>query len=124
MRDPAKAVMRTVTRCYDILETHFHIVPAVVEAALAEQAVRHGVPGIKSVQHRVSVFGQTCRKDDDFVEVAHPSKEVIHSGSLENVEVVPVVLYFNWYDVIWGRYRLPSGVSNYCSERDDAVTHP
>ena len=66
---------------------------------------------IKSVQYGVCVFSQTRGEDYDLVKVAHSAQEVVDTWSLENVEIMPVIFYFYWHNIIRRRHRLANSVN-------------
>lgn len=59
------------------------------------------MPDIYTTRSSCTTYlAQTCREDDDFVDFAHLLQEVVHAWSLDDVDVVPVVLNFNRHDVV------------------------
>lgn len=91
------------------------IVPLVIVAGLAEEAVMDHIVDIELVQERVAILkrlldndpkgmgtghpghtylGDRSREDDDFIQLSYPLHELIYTRSLYDVHIVVVALYF------------------------------
>lgn len=45
-------------------------------------------------------LAQTCCEYDDLINLAHFFKEVVHTRALDYVDIVPVILDFDRYNII------------------------
>lgn len=82
-----------------------------VVATLAEQTVGDNLVNVQLIEYRVGVLAETGCEDDDFVDFAHLLQKVVNTRPLEDVEMMPVVLYLDWDNKVRLLYRLHS-VSN------------
>lgn len=56
--------------------------------------------------HGITNLAQTSSEHNDFVDLAHLLEEIVHTRSLDDVHIVPVVLYLNGNNVVRLLYRL------------------
>jgi hypothetical protein len=94
----------------------------------------HDVMNIQLVQHGIRILGnfgetsiemikngkgnlaQTCSEYDDLINLTHFFEEVVHTRALDYVDIVPVILDFDRYNIISllnrldrkVRHRIPS----------------
>ena len=54
----------------------------------------------------ITNLAQTSREHYDFVNLAHLLEEIVHTRSLYDVHIVPVVLNLNGYNVVGLLYGL------------------
>ena len=112
-------------------EAYLDIVPSMVVAAFSEQPMGNDMMHIQLVEHGIGILSaflssarhpiisretktnlaQTRREDDDLVNLAHLLQEVINAWSLDNVDVMPVVLNFDGHDIV----RLLNGLRDITS---------
>ena len=57
-------------------------------------------------------LAQTCCEYDDLINLAHFFKEVVHTRALDYVDIVPVILDFDRYNIISLLNRLDRKVRN------------
>lgn len=107
--------------------THLNVVPLVVVAALPEQPVLHDAVDVELVENGVGVLAERSGEDNDFINLAHRSEEVceryirnqrdegkgeeeggrtVNSRSLDNVDVVELVLDLDGNNVVGLVYHL------------------
>lgn len=60
----------------------------------------HDVMNIQLVQHGIRILAQTCCEYDDLINLAHFFQEVVHARALDYVDIVPVILDFDRYNII------------------------
>lgn len=109
-------------------DTHLDVVALVVVAALAEQAVLDDSVDVELVKDGIGVLGEGGGEDDDLVDLAHGLEEgcleekryvsarqnearederlTIDSRSLDNIDVVVLVLNLDGNDVVCLVYHL------------------
>lgn len=59
-------------------------------------------------------FGQAGGKDDDLVNLAHFLEKVVDAGTLEDVEVMPVIFNLHWNNEIGLLDGLRTEVNSAC----------
>lgn len=62
-------------------------------------------------------FAQARRKDDYFVYFAHFLQEVVNTGTLDHIDIVPVVLDLDRHNIVGLGYRLCKAV-NRCETKN------
>jgi len=72
-----------------------------VETAFTEESMRYYPIHVQLVQHRIRVFSQARSKHHDFIDFAHLLQEGVDSGSLQGVDVVPIIFNLDWYYLVW-----------------------
>ena len=48
----------------------------------------------------ISDLAQTCRENDNLVELSHLFQEIVNTGPFQNVEVVPMIFDFHRDDEV------------------------
>ena len=74
----------------------FDIVALVVVATLSEQPMVDHIMNVKLVQQWVTILGDRRSKHHHFVEFANPFHELIHTGSLDHIDVVILTFDLDW----------------------------
>ena len=62
-------------------------------AVLAEEPIRAEMLGVKSIQERICILGQTGREDHQFVVLAQSFQELLAAGPHVNVNDKLLALY-------------------------------
>lgn len=78
----------------------FDIVPSVKNARFSEEPCSKHAPLVQQVCHRVCILGETGCKEHTFKELAHLLKELIHMGSLQNINLVNGTVDLHWNNEI------------------------
>ena len=63
---------------------------------------------VQPMEEKINL-AQTGSKDNNFVNLSHFLKKIVYARSFNDVDIMPMILDFDWDDIICLGYRLERG---------------